>query len=295
MNYIDTYMTKKTIPTIGYASGIAANDPNCGYGPLVLKKSRFLRKLPLKWEKILRCTKNVAGLDTIPYVATLCRQLAKLTYQLSKRGKKFLVVGGDHTSAIGTWSGVAESLPKNKNLGLIWIDAHMDSHTVQNTQSNNVHGMPLACLLGYCPSKLSNIGKRYPKLLPQNICLIGVRSYEASEAALLKKLRVKIFFMKDVKKLGIKKVITQAIKKMNKNTECYGISLDLDALDPVDIPGVGLPESDGICAQKLLAALKSIDLTRKFCGAEIVEFNPKNDQKQKTEKYIAEIINTLYK
>lgn len=290
---------KKPIPTIGYASGIAANNPDTGLGPLVLRESQLIKKLPVKlqWKKILTTRKKSRGLAVIPEVAKLSKTLASLTYKLTEKKHKFLVLGGDHTSAIGTWSGVADALrKKRKNVGLIWIDAHMDSNTLQTTNTNNVHGMPLACLLGYGTSKLTQIRTKFPKILPQNLCLIAVRSYDKGEAELLKKLKVKVFYMDSIKKSGIKNILKKAVKLVTENTPYFGLSIDLDAFDSRDVPGVGLPSTPGIRLKDFYQALALLSLfsNKHFVGSEIVEFNPKKDIKQKTEKCIAEIINLLY-
>jgi arginase len=291
-------MLTNELSVIGYASGIAANNPDCSFGPLKLKESSFLQNLnlPLKWQDILYARSKTHGSEALPEVATLCQKLAKSTYQFTQNKQNpFLIIGGDHTSAIGTWSGVATSLEKKGPLGLIWIDAHMDSHTPETTHTNNIHGMPLAVLLGYGNSELTQIMSAKPKILPQHVVLIGVRSFESEEAELLKRLNVRIFYMEEIKKLGISAVFKEALKLVKNKTAGYGISLDVDAVDPKDAPGVGTPAPHGIHGQEFCTALTLCKNDAKLLGVEIDEFNPKLDQQEKTEKLIVEVINSIFK
>lgn len=287
--------TKNFIPVIGYASSAAANQGGSEQAPGTLKTSAILQalNLPLHWQAILQTSQSVAKMAAIPEIANLCQQLANITLQLIKEKKPFVVIGGDHTSAIGTWSGAAAAL-NEKPLGLLWLDAHMDSHTSETTHTKNVHGMPLACLLGYGDKRLTHIINTKSKLLPQNVCLIGVRSYESEEAELLKKLKVHVYFMNEIEKRGLNEIMEEALSIINKNTAGYGISLDLDVITPDDAPGVSKPEKNGISEMQLLQALQQCAHDKKLLGLEIAEFNPAMDKEKKTEKLIAEIIETIY-
>ena len=287
----------KKIYTLGIASGIAANNPGCGEGPSTLQKSKYLQQLAidLHWQKTLTpSTSNVSGIKTIPVITPLLQQLAEQTQQWVIQNKPFLVIGGDHSCAIGTWSGAATALQNQGPIGLIWIDAHMDSHTNKTTKTNNVHGMPLATLLGHGQSDLINILAKQPKLKPEHVCLIGVRSFESEEAELLKKLNVKVFYMEEVQQRGMKAIMQDALKIVKNNTAGFGVSLDLDAIDPAEAPGVGVPEKNGITAQDLYNGLLLLNNDKHLLGLEIVEFNPHLDQQQKTEKIISEIITKVF-
>lgn len=276
----------ETLPLIGYASGIAANNTGCGDGPLQLQQSELLLS-STQWLEIL--SPNYAQPSKLAMVTTLCQKLAATTQQLTLAKQLFTVIGGDHSCAIGTWSGVQNAITPHP-LGLIWIDAHIDSHTFETTPSGNIHGMPLACLLGYGTKKLTQILAPQPKILPENLCLIGVRSYEPEEYELLKQLKVKIFFMEDVQRLGLFAVMEQALHIVTANTAGYGISLDLDAIDPSDAPGVGCPEKNGLKAKDLCVALKLTTHFANLLGTEIVEFNPYRDYQQRTEQLIIELL-----
>lgn len=280
---------------LGWASGVAGADIHSGDGPLVLASSPYLTQLQptgveFQWVKVVRSILS-SNLRTDEIVARSCQELADESAQLMRERKPFSVVGGDHSCAIGTWSGVHDALKDQGEVGLIWIDAHMDSHTPETTESGRIHGMPLACLLGYGYPTLTMVLNTQPKFKPQNVCLIGVRSFEEGEAEFLKTQNVRIYFMDEVKQRGIDVVLAEAVELVSKNTIGFGVSLDLDAIDPLDAPGVDVPEPDGIAADKLCEALPMVVNHPKFIGSEVVEFDPLRDVGQKTEKLLVKILN----
>ena len=280
---------KKSIYLIGYASGVAGAHAGSSEGPLLLQQSPYLlacqkKGLDLHWYAIIKPSLQAAKVQSVAEATELLAQ--SVAEQVEAR-QFFTVLGGDHSSAIGTWSG-AHSI--QSPLGLIWIDAHMDSHTPKTSLSGNIHGMPLACLLGFGDPALINIMSSGPQFKPENICLIGVRSYEEGEAALLKKLKVRIFLMEEIRERGIKTVMQEAIEIVTKNTKGFGVSLDIDSIDPLDAPATGVPEPDGIPAKELLSALKLLSKEKHFIGAEIVEFDPSRDKNQMTEKLIPQLL-----
>jgi arginase len=207
-------------------------------------------------------------------------------------GKLPVVVGGDHSCAIGTWKGVASALRARGPLGLIWIDAHMDAHTPQTTPSGALHGMPLASLLGYGDKRLTSLG-RGVQLLPKHVCLIGVRSFESGEAALLRRLGVRVFFMPEVVRRGLTAVMREALDIATTGTAGFGVTLDLDALDPRDAPGVGSPVKGGIRAAELSTALASIQGHPALAGVEIVEYNPQRDRNGVTANVAAGLLEAV--
>lgn len=287
---------KPELTIIGYASGIGANNPGCGLGPALVQTSAYLQGIPLhlKWQEMLYPHENTRGLQAIPAITKMCGGLAKMTQQLTQNHQAFVVMGGDHSCAIGSWSGTAMGIAPQGKLGLIWIDAHLDSHTPDSTISGNVHGMPLAALLGYGDLSLTQLLSPQPKIAPENVCIIGVRSFEPPEKKLLENLKVRIYYMDEVKERGLKTIFNEALLHVKKNTAAYGISLDLDAIDPNEAPGVGTPEPGGIHAQDLMDALRQVLQDPNFLGAEIVEFNPENDVNHKTEKIIGDLIYALF-
>lgn len=277
---------------IGYASDIAANKKGAAQGPAVLKNSKVLRALSLEWEAILETSSQKRGLVATAATQTLCKKLASYIKQFIANKTPFLTIGGDHSSAIGTWSGAASGL--NGPLGLIWIDAHMDAHTPDTSTTKNIHGMPVAVLLGHGDPALTQISSTQAKCQPENMVLIGVRSCEIEEAELLAQLNVRVYFMEEINERGLAVVLKEALKIVTTNTAGFGVSIDLDGIDPKDAPDVTIRVEDGIRAQDLLENLSPIAKHPDFIGAEIAEFFPGNDKNQKTEKLIAGLIQKLF-
>ncbi len=284
---------------IGVASCYGAQDLRCADAPLILQQLNLTETLSkstqkVHWDKNIHPTIHpIDDVSKKALVFDVCKQLATQTHQLTLKSHKFVIIGGDHSCAIGTWSGVHAGLPKPKDFGLIWIDAHMDSHTPETSPSQAIHGMPVAALLGFGDPSFCHIEGPDQKIKPQNLCLIGVRSFEPAEADLLKKLGVKIFHMQDVQTLGMKKTLQLAKEHVSKNRQPFGISIDLDAIDPKYAPGVGSPEHNGIQAKELIDALASLHYSNNFLGIEIAELNSHNDRDNKTAKLAINIIQTI--
>jgi arginase len=276
--------TSRAIVVIGAASGAGAPDPSCSAGPVALRRSQAFHDSPLQhveWDGILRVPR--AQRDTpLHAVASLCARLADEVAGVLRAGHFPLVVGGDHSCAIGTWSGVHRALIEAGPIGLIWIDAHMDSHTFATTPSGQIHGMPLACLLGHGEATLTGIDGAEAKLRPEHVCLIGVRSFEAGEAALLHRLGVRVYDMEEIRRRGLSAVFDEALAIVRQGTAGFGVSVDLDALDPAEEPGVGTPVPGGLRRAELADALSHLRGDRGFVAMEIVEYNPRRDRRHAT-------------
>ena len=287
----------RSLHLIGCAAGVAGADKNSGLGPLTIQKSSFLTDLikkynSLQWEAMLQSE----GRESLPIdqsVRSICEQLAKKVSGLVKQEKRIVVIGGDHSCAIGTWSGVYDAMHQQGEIGLIWVDAHMDSHTPETSESGRIHGMPLACLLGHGYPSLTTILHHAPKIKPENLFLIGVRSFERGEAELLKRLNVRVYFMDEVRERGLSVVFNEAVNAVKQNTFAYGLSIDIDAIDPQEAPGVDVPEANGILASDLCGVLREVASDPKLIATEIVEFDPKHDMSQMTEKLIVTFLKIL--
>lgn len=266
-----------------WGPNVLAHDISLTYSTIVQSNPLYLPQVTLDYPHRLQA------------IAEFCADLANAARK-SIEAKHFpIVIGGDHSMAIGTWSGVTSALKAEQHFGLIWIDAHMDSHTVDTTPSMAIHGMPLAILLGHGEKTLVELGGRFPKLSPQHVVLIGVRSFESGEAELLKKLNVKIYYMKDVKVRGFANIIKEAIETVSKNTVGFGISLDLDAFDPQIAPGVGSPEKEGILdLSDIRNAFRYSRQARGLSAFEIAEYNPSRDTEKKTVKLVKCILDEFH-
>jgi arginase len=282
------------IEIIGAASGHGAPDPRCADAPAALRAAGLLPRLraagiSATWRATVRPSPANSRLPLMA-VAQVCRDLARHAEAVVARGSMPLVLGGDHSCAIGTWKGIAQAM--SGPLGLIWIDAHMDAHTPQTTESGRLHGMPLAALLGHGDETLTGIA-RGARLDPRNVCLIGVRSFETGEAALLRRLGVRIFPMREVRQRGFDAALREARKIACAGTAGYGISVDLDAIDPVEAPGVGSPVRGGLGAKDVVSALANHAGDAGLRGLEIVEYNPHLDCDAQTIALVPAIAESL--
>lgn len=283
-------MNKKILNLIGYASGIAAGNYGTGDGPRSIQQSAFFSELKeagidARWLEMIRPTHDN---DKFKEIVTSLHRLADASQSAVRLKQRFATIGGDHSSGIGTWTGVKREI--DGPLGLIWIDAHMDAHTPETTPTGNIHGMPVAALLGHGYPELVSTP---PVLKPDNICLIGIRDYESGEANLLEKLGVKVFYANEVERYGLKAMFDEAKNIAKKDTVAYGLSLDLDGLDPLHAPAVGTPVAHGLCAQTVCELLQGIASDERFVGFEITEFNPHLDAEHKTEKLVFELMKAI--
>lgn len=289
-------VARRTVEIIGVGSGIGALLPGCGEGPVMLRHSGLEGWLRAEGRDTLWHDTALPELDgedhdpVLGAVAGICHELAHKVEATHGRRSELVVLGGDHSCAIGTWSGTARHLRGDGPLGLIWIDAHMDSHTPETSPSGTWHGMPLACLLGHGESRLTAIAGDRPAVLPHHVCLIGVRSYEWREQDLLNELGVRIFYIGEVEDRGIDDVLAEAVGIAGAGTAGIGLSVDLDAIDPADAPGVGSPEEGGITAGALVRALSRASQTTTFAGVEIAEYNPKLDRGGVTADVVCDLL-----
>ena len=282
------------LATLGVASGQAGSRR----GPMVLRDSlslkRFCRQrgVRLVWQGLLEPDERAFKIDA---VAELCRQASRFASALVKQGQPFLAFGGDHSSAMGIWRGVMRALPDKSKLGLVWIDAHMDAHTFETSLSGNIHGMPVAGLLGQGDRLLNRIYGDNPYLAPENLVLMGVRSYEQAEQRLLDRLGVQVIKMDQLSEPGaLRSMLTYAVERLSRQVDYIGISIDLDAIDPIYAPAVSVPELGGINGHDLCDALSAIAQTPRLVGLEIAEFCPRYDSEQKTVRLIGELVTALY-
>jgi arginase len=224
-------------------------------------------------------------------IADACVHLANMTLAAYEHGRIPLVLGGDHSIAVGTVSGMAEAYRRqNKKLGLMWFDAHADMNTPQTSPSGNVHGMPMASILGYGPPELTHIFGFTPKIPPAQVVMIGIREVDLEERKLVKSSGVRVFTMKEIDKRGIGAVMDEALSIMTKNTDGFATTLDADFLDPYDSPGVATPVRGGANYREAHLAMEMIADTKKLASFEITEINPILDVHNKTAHFGMELI-----
>lgn len=212
-----------------------------------------------------------------------CRRLAAAVESTVAAGRLPLVLGGDHSIALGTVTGIAAvHRRRDEKVGLIWFDAHGDMNTPDTSPSGNVHGMPLAMLLGFGPEEFTHLGGFAPKLEPQNVVLIGIRSLDPWERDIVRRSGIHVFTMKEVDLLGMAKVTELAIAAASDGTAGFHLSFDLDGLDPQIAPGTGTPEPGGISYREAHLLMELVADSERLLGLEMVELNPVLDDRNKT-------------
>jgi arginase len=216
--------------------------------------------------------KNAKYLEEI---ADTCKGLAEISSKALAEGFLPLVLGGDHSIAVGTAAGAAAHYRKDsKRIGLIWLDAHGDMNTPESSPSGNVHGMPLASIMGYGPPELTELAGIKPMVEPRSVALVGVRDLDSKERRLMKDTGVHVFTMRDIDERGMREVMTEALRFTTDDTAGIAVSLDMDFVDPSDAPGVGTPVRGGVTYREAHLALEMIADSRSMISFELVEINP---------------------
>jgi arginase len=223
-------------------------------------------------------------------ITATCSKSAELVMKTLEAGKVPLVLGGDHSVAAGTVAGVAEFYRKqNQKIGLIWIDAHSDMNTPETSPSGNVHGMPLAAIMGLGPNELGNIFNFSPKIHPENCVLVGIRDVDAHEKENIRRAGVEVFTMRDIDERGMRSVMEEALRMAGRGTAGYHVSLDMDWIDPEDAPGVGTPVWGGATYREAHLAMEIISDHGRMLSMEIVEVNPVIDEHNQTADLAVEL------
>jgi len=217
-------------------------------------------------------------------IASVCRLLYDSALASLLEGAMPLVLGGDHSLAAGSVSASADWARATKQLpiGLLWIDAHGDMNTPATSSSGNVHGMPLAALLGPEPAELARIGKQSPKVLPAQTVIIGVRNLDEREKVAVRDSRVHVFTMKDIDRQGIASIVEQAVALAGAGTAGIHVSFDMDVCDPQIAPGVGTPVKGGLDYREAHMVMEMVADSGLLRALDLVEVNPILDDRNMT-------------
>lgn len=228
-------------------------------------------------------------------ITMTCTKAAEAVLGALENGEIPISLGGDHSMAAGTVSGASEYFRRrNKRLGLIWLDAHSDINTPGTSPSGNVHGMPLAALMGLGPDELGNIFGFSPKIAPENCVLVGIRDIDAAERENIRRAGVEVFTMRDIDERGMRAVMEEALRLANRGTAGYHVSLDMDWIDPEDAPGVGTPVRGGATYREAHLAMEIIADHGRMTSFDIVEVNPVIDEKNRTADLACELTTSLF-
>jgi arginase len=286
---------------IAAASGWGAGFRDTQDGPLALQNlglATWLREHALlaEWHAIVNSEKHYQDFptlrppETLELVARHSAALAQAVAGAMAEHRFPVVLGGDHAVAMGTWGGVARGL-KGGPFGLIWLDAHLDAHTLDTSPSMNPHGMSAAALLGYGHAPFLEVCGG--ALRPEHLCYVGVRSYEPGEIALLRRLGVRIILMEEVKRCGISAALREALAIATRGTVGFGITIDLDGFDPRDVSAIALKVPDGLRTAPTLTALATLARHPALKAIEIVEYIPRLDVRFRTAHLVRDLILAL--
>jgi arginase len=278
---------QRTIEIIGVPSDLGANIRGANMGPASLRIANLKLKVEQQGYSVVDLGDlHVPIRESLPLkvqqekyltpIKELCENLATSTEAILDRQHIPLVLGGDHSIAIGSVSGVLRHFEKqNQHVGMVWFDAHADVNTPATSPSGNIHGMPLAVLIGKGHPELTAISTS--KIRPQNCVLIGIRNIDDEEKRILRESGIRYFTMRDIDEKGMFAVMREAIKYASDGTAGIHVSFDIDGIDPRYAPGVSTPVSGGITLREAHLAMEMLSETQKIVSLEFVELNPFTD------------------
>jgi arginase len=224
-------------------------------------------------------------------IAATCARIGDIVASELKRGALPLVLGGDHSVAAGTVSGVSRHFrERQERIGLIWLDAHADMNTPESSPSGNVHGMPLAAILGLGPSELSSLYGFAPKVEPGNAVIVGLRDVDELEKPHVRASGVHAFTMRDIDERGLRAVMRDAIEMACDGTAGFHLSLDMDFVDPAQAPGVGTPVRGGVTYREAHLAMEMVCDSERLLSLDVVEVNPVLDEANRTADLAVELL-----
>ena len=287
-------MRPETVHVIGVSLDLGGNRRGVDMGPSAFRIAGLAERLTALGLKVIDAGDLVAAIPEVKAlgdpnkkyireIARVCERLYKTSLAAFEKGALPLVLGGDHSLAAGSVAATAEIVRRaSKPLGLIWVDAHGDINTPASTSSGNVHGMPLASLLGPEPAELSRIGGVSPKVLPEHTVLIGIRNLDGREKEILRASGAHVFTMKEIDRSGIASVVERALAIAGAGTGGIHVSFDLDVCDPAIAPGVGTPVKGGLNYREAHMVMEMIADSGLLRALDLVEVNPILDDRNMT-------------
>jgi arginase len=231
----------------------------------------------------------------LPEIERVVSVLARKVEYVMEKNEFPLVLGGDHSIAIGTIAGLGAYAKRNgKKLGVLWIDAHADFNTPESTPSGNIHGMPLAVCAGIGPPQLVNIAGAFPKVEPKNIAIIGLRNVDKVERENMLKTGLNMCTMDEIDRFGVHTAMEKILQTVAANVDYLHVSFDLDSVDPVFAPGVGTPVKGGLDYRETHLIMEMIAESGKMTALEIVEVNPILDTRNQSAEFAVELVQSAF-
>lgn len=289
---------KKKVCIVGVPMDLGQSRRGVDMGPSALRYAGLSRRISQLGYDVEDCG-NVeitvrdtlpeeGGLSFLPAVAAGCEAAYHKGVEVMDAGGLPIFLGGDHSMALGTVGAASHA----ERTGVLWVDAHGDFNTAETSPSGNIHGMPLAALTGLGLDELVNLGRPGPKIRPQDIAIIGARDLDPGEKKLLREKGVTVFTMRDIDTVGISTVANQAIKSVSHLPRIH-VSLDMDALDPREAPGVGTPVPGGLRYREAHLLMEIIADLNKVTSIDVVEVNPILDHSNRTAELAIELLCSL--
>lgn len=292
----------KRVSIIGVPLGFGAGAEGVDIGPAAIRVARINQRVAqlgyevrdlgdLRVERPRHPAEAGEKLKYLREISHACEDLCIEVKRVLEGGELPVVLGGDHSIAIGSFAGASSSFrERNESLGLIWFDAHADMNRPETTPSGNIHGMPLAVLLGYGAPELTGIGGFTPKLEPQFCAHVGARDLDGGERELIRKLGMRFFTMREIDERGMSAVMDEAISIARRASGGYCVTLDVDALDPGDAPGSGTLVRGGLTYREAHLGMEKIAEAGGMRMLEIVEINTALDVGNRTAQLAVELI-----
>ncbi len=299
---MSTTIPQKSVSILGVPLDYGASMAGVGMGPAALRVARLNERIErlgytvhdlgdMRLERPQTSPEVDDKLKYVREISNACEQLATEVKAILEAGEFPIIVGGDHSIAMGSFAGVVSHFKKqDQTLGLIWFDAHADINTPETTPSGNIHGMPLAVLLGYGAPELTNIGGFSPKLDPRLCAHVGARDIDSGERELIKRLGIRFFTMREIDERGLSACMDEAVAIASRGTGGYAVTFDVDALDPGDAPGSGTLVRGGLTYREAHLGLEKIAAAGGMRSLEIVEINTALDVNNKTAELGVELI-----
>jgi arginase len=235
----------------------------------------------------LRIDRQKNGNGSIDEIARLSNEVAELVDEAIGEGYIPIILGGDHSASVGSIAGAAKN---HRRVGLLWLDCHPDANTPETSPSGNVHGMTVAISLGYGYPQLVNCASFSPKILPENVCIIGAKDIDRGEREFLERLDIKMFTLSDIEKFGIVEIYEQALSLVSKKTDILHVSVDIDVLDPVLAPGTGIVSRGGLSYREISYIMENLAKNNAPKSIDIIEINPLLDVRNQTAELAVELL-----